>query len=134
MLQVLNVEALSRASVAFVGEEMTRKILALYSIIDKATHDGYQLGLYEAEQGIEARLDAAFDNGWELGHDEGEAEGIAERGPAWDEGYIEGVTDARRWPAIADETVAQIISESAQFALNGEYDAELVTDSGDETD
>src|ERR1700683_3709380 len=75
MLQVVNVDALSRAADAIVGPEVSKLIAGLYQIIDRAMKDGYELGKYEAEQNVEAALDVAFDNGFEFGHVEGLIEG-----------------------------------------------------------
>jgi hypothetical protein len=126
-----------------------------------------ELAEIDAEEKVEKRIDAAFDNGFMMGqaqaeerypdqHDAGVRDATVEANTAWangyleginegyDEGYLAGVQDARARPAIADETVEQIIAKKDQFAFNGEYDfdpsdytpvqydEDLVTDSGDE--
>jgi hypothetical protein len=134
MLQEVNVEALGRAAEALVGPQATAAIFAVYKLIDQAMFDGYTLGRIDAERNVEERLDAAFDNGFEEGFAEGYFTTEESISSKWDEGYLEGVGDARARPAIADETVADIISDLTQNAINGEFDIDNVTDSGDEDD
>jgi hypothetical protein len=77
----------------------------------------------------------SFDNGWQYGEAEGRAEELADM--AWklndanDDGYIAGVRDARANPTLADANVADIVADLDQEAINGEYDADNVQDSGD---
>lgn len=129
MLQAVNVVALHRASVAIVGPEVTNLMAQLYRIIDQAMKDGYDLAKFDAEMNVEERLDDAFDNGFECGVEHAE-EAICSK--SWDQGYLEGVSDAQRRPEIAEETVTDIVNTMMAEAYGDEYDASLVTDSGDE--
>lgn len=113
MVQEVNVLALRRSLEAVVGDNQTRVIEGVYQLIDRAMKDGYDLGRADDEQGREFKLDASFDNGF-------------------DEGYLAGVGDARARPEMADQTVEEILAEKAQYAINGQFDLDLVRDSGDE--
>jgi hypothetical protein len=113
MVQEVNVLALRRSLEAVVGPDQTRVIEGVYQLIDRAMKDGYDLGRSDAEQDQDNKLDAAFDNGF-------------------DEGYLAGVGDARVRPEMADQTVREILFDQDQFAINGQFDLDLVRDSGDE--
>jgi hypothetical protein len=119
----INESALIAAATAVVGTEATNAIFSLYLVIDKAQLDAYELGKLDGSADAEAAADEAWDNGY----DTGEADGLAES----DGAYIQGVSDARRRPAVADQIVADIVAEQDQHAFNGEYDADNVQDSGD---
>jgi hypothetical protein len=103
-----NETALMQAAEAIVGPEAAIAIIKLYQLIDKAMHDGYTLGLSDGEQDLQHATAEAFDNGLETG---------------WDDGYMSGVDDARRNPTKADNTIVEIISDAASYALNGEMEA-----------
>lgn len=96
MIQNVNTIALATAALSVVGPEKAMEIGRLYRLIDEAMHTGFALG----QMASEATLDAAYDNG-----------------------YVDGVRDARARPDKADQTVADIIADAAQDALNGEVDA-----------
>ena len=125
MLQTVNVTALEKAAVAIVGTQAFAVITSLYQMLDQAIKDGYELGRIDAEQNVEERLDAAFDNGFEQGS-EFLADAEANEQQAYDEGYLEGVSDARARPDVADDTVAAIISDLTQEAINGEVVIEVI--------
>lgn len=110
----INGKALNDVLTMVLGTPMTEALAKMYQLVDQATKDGYALGLEDGQADKDGATEAAFDTGY-------------------DEGYCHGVTDARTRPSAADETIQDIIADAAQFALNGEYDASLVTDSGDET-
>jgi hypothetical protein len=113
MVQEVNVLALRRSLEAVVGPDQTRVIEGVYQLIDRAMKDGYDLGFEDGQVDKDNQLDAAFDNGF-------------------DEGYLEGVADARVRPATADKNVREILFEQDQYAINGQFDLDLVRDSGDE--
>lgn len=138
-LKVVNVAALQTAAEALVGPQVTNGIMQLYQFIDRAMKDGYELGMLDAEKNIEDRISAAFDNGFEHGYADAQdnsEEVVCAR--SWDEGYLEGVGDARARPVIADSTVVDIINTMTAEALNGEcviegaYTGRFVRGSGDE--
>jgi hypothetical protein len=126
--QTLNSKALNDALVLMFGQQVTAIVGKLYYTIDRAMKDGYELGVLDGVKAVEETADKAFDEGFDQGYDQGEADGLYEA----DESYIQGVADARARPQLADDNVAQIISLLAKNAINGEYDADLVQDSGDE--
>lgn len=132
-LETVNTRALVKASEALVGPQVTGGILRLYQIIDQSMRDGYDLGKLDAEKNVEERIDRAFDNGFSNGYENGQAHGDPEReGRSYDEGYLDGVGDARARPALADTNVTEIINLLSSEAINGEFDIANVTDSGDE--
>jgi hypothetical protein len=139
-LETVNTRALVQASEALVGPQVTGGILKLYQLIDRAMKEGYDLGKLDAEQNVEQRIDAAFDNGFEQGQ---ASQGSSEWGVGYDQGYLDGVGDARGRPAQADTNVIEIINLLSAEAINGEFfddggpynesfDITNVTDSGDE--
>lgn len=130
--QTVNGKALNDALNLMFGPDVTGIIGKLYVALDSAMQQGYELGNIDGQQKADKAIDAAFDHGWDLGYDEGEADGLAEAEKADDAGYIRGVADARARPTVADENVVEIISDMARNAINGEFDIELVRDSGDE--
>lgn len=151
IIQQVNTLALVRAAETVVGTQATQVIEQLYDIIDRAMNDGYDIGKYEAEQNVEERLDNAFDCGYKVGygdllesrdHDEKDAydagvcdgylAGSEPEGRAYDEGYLDGVADVRTRPSVADSNVVDIINLMSAEAINGEFDINLVRDSGDE--
>lgn len=127
-LENVNTLALVRASEAIVGPQVTAGIGQLYRIIDQAMKDGYELGTIDAQQGVEERLDAAFDAGFDSGHAFGYSDGYLEasgpEGRAYDEGYLDGVQDARARPAVADDNVQDIINLIMSEAFSQEFDGE----------
>lgn len=114
LYQTINSKALDDVLNTVFGSQMAAALGKMYVLVDRSMRDGYALGKLDGEANTEGRTDAAFDTGY-------------------DEGYLNGVADARVRPSLADSTVVEIISDAAQYALNGEYDASFVTDSGDET-
>lgn len=134
----LNVPALQSALNLLLGPQGTEVVAKMYfafnGAMENAAQEGFRKGFQaaeavakeDAEQNIEERIDAAFDNGFMQGSAQAEEDA--------DDAYIRGVADARARPAEADDNVQDIISERGAYAINGEYDASLVTDSGDETD
>lgn len=109
-ISTVNETLLIRAATAIVGSQATNAILALYLMLDGTSKEGYELGKSIAEDGVEAAINEAWDHGFEVG----EADA--------DDAYVQGVSDARRNPSLADELVAEIVSEQAQNAINGEFD------------
>lgn len=124
----INEQAMIDAATAIVGAEATNAIIRLYQMLDKAMYDGFELGQLEAQKENEVLLDEA----WDHGYDTGEADGLADAQQQAEDAYVDGVADARARPELADAVIEQIIAGQAKHAINGEYDASLVTDSGDE--
>jgi hypothetical protein len=153
ILQEVNTIALATAAELVVGPEAAQRIAAVYTYIDRVMKGAYDLGKYEAEQRVEQRMDAAFDEGFINGQQQAEKNSET----SWDHGYLDGVGDARARPGLADQTVADIVADLDQHALNSvdvedgegkhnaspegadwdfdpsEYMADYVQDSGDET-
>ena len=100
--RVMNDEAL-RTAIRALAPTQAQAIEELYVLLDDAQRKGYEAG----------RADEA-----------GVSE--AERDYAWDQGYLQGVGDARANPGKADNIVQDIIFDQAEFAEDGK------TYSGDE--
>jgi hypothetical protein len=126
----INEDALFDAATFLVGAQATDAIIKLYQLLDKATVAGYELGKLDGERNMHEATNASFDNGYEYGHFDGLTEAMTDINTkldtANDDGYVQGVSDARARPSVADENVAEIISEMTQHALNGEYEVILV--------
>lgn len=131
----VNNEALSRALVAVAGETMTKTIVDAYKEIDSAMVFGYERGVAEAkvakdaayEEGRRQSNEDAWEAGYAKGFDDGEdVAGLseAEEENVYNDGYVDGVSDARMWPSFADQRVAELCG-SDEF-----YEG----DSGDEND
>lgn len=127
IIEQVNVAALATVAEFIAGPEAAAKITALYRLIDEAQYNAYQQGVIAGQESREDDVEAAFDEGWDNGYDAGKDDGL----DAADSAYIQGVADARARPAVADENVAASVAKLSQNALNGEYDAEMVQDSGD---
>lgn len=114
--QEVNVEAMYRATELLFGPQASMIIAKLADVIDKAMVDGYEQGLTDGQENLEAACDASFDNGYDLGAefvaDCAAAEGTYSEG--YDDGYLDGVRDVRLNPALADETVQDIINVRAE--------------------
>jgi hypothetical protein len=126
--QEVNVEAMYRATTLLFGDQASMILAKLADVIDKAMVDGYELGLQEGRAGLEAACDASFDAGWQFGEAEGALEAAAgdeeEQAEAYDDGYLQGVQDARANPTLADETVQEIISLRAEEHFEAVIDIE----------
>lgn len=129
LTQTVNTRALDVTLDALFGPNASQLAGKVYTTVEQAMREGYQLGKLEAEERVEERIDAAFDNGFVQGKDHAEQDQSEQ---AWDDGYVAGVDDARRRPSVADCNVQYIINYAAANAFNGEYDASNVSDSGDE--
>jgi hypothetical protein len=82
----------------------------LADTIDQAQQAAYELGVLKGQENLEAACDASFDNGWEAaGLVEAETKGTQ----AWEDGYLDGVQDARANPTLADVMVQDIINDRA---------------------
>jgi hypothetical protein len=125
--QSINTDALSRVLTAIHGEEATAAIGAVYKITADAMQAAFNMGRtvgteeaqamaqLDAEARIEERLDNTFDNGFA----EGKAQ--AEDGD-YNEGYMDGVRDARATPSLADNNVQSIINEGAAEYFDNQLD------------
>lgn len=100
--RVVNDEALRTAIRAFAPQQ-AEGIEFLYVLLDDSMRKGYEQG----------RADEAGQN-------------EVERDNAWDQGYLQGVGDARANPGKADNIVQDIIFDQAELANDGK------TYSGDE--
>jgi len=154
-----NAEALSRAQIAIVGEDTTRLIMEAYKLIDSAMVFGYQKSQEDeaegrkklaeeyiaAQQAYEARdTSQAFRHGYDEGFEQaGGGEDIpAAQQESYDDGYVDGVSDARAFPRFADDQVALLCAGDEFYdredyiyeedVLDHEYMYE--GDSGDEND
>ena len=89
-----------------------------FDLIEAAMRHGYELGLQKGLENLEAACDASFDSGFEHGAHEGAGGFEGERNPSeaasYDDGYLQGVQDARAWPAGADYIVQDILAVRAE--------------------
>jgi hypothetical protein len=118
MLQEVNLIALDKALTLLFGDEHSALVAKLYTAFDTAMKNGFELGLQQGQENLEAACDAAFDSGYEYGEAEGLLRGAAdpndEVSTAYDDGYLHGVGDARACPALADEVVQDILQIRAE--------------------
>jgi hypothetical protein len=142
----VNNEAMSRALLAVVGETNSQAVVQAYQAIDSAMVFGYQKGLAEGDamrkaaaeeyvaaiaraeytagetlaDSVEAELDETFKNGYDEGYDEGYDASINDLAQAtYDDGYIDGVQDARVWPRYADEQLERLCEGDAWSGSRG---------------
>jgi hypothetical protein len=118
----VNNEALSRALVAVTSAETAELILKAYKAIEEAMTFGYQAGI---SAGDEQRKMAAAEYvaSLELADEELQQ--------AFDDGYVDGVSDARSNPEEADAYIECLCQQDdAWDALDEAYEAQH--DSGDE--
>jgi hypothetical protein len=97
--RTMNVEALRSAIRAFAPQQ-AEGIEYLYVLLDDSMKKGYEAGAFDAKERSEAEAEVDRDN-------------------AWDDGYCQGVNDARVNPGKADNIVQEIIFDSAEFANDG---------------
>jgi hypothetical protein len=124
----VNSEALSRALVAVVGEQTATAVTQAYQAIDAAMNYGFQQGLAKGE---EQRKQAAEEYVAALGRAENEGFNAGADGKqdaeqvAFDDGYIEGATDARTRPEEADDYIAYLCSLDLPEVDNYDDQADL---------
>jgi hypothetical protein len=138
----VNNEAHSRALVAVVGEETAALVLKAYQAIDSAMVFGYERSQAEeaekrkvlAEEYVAALQRSedrdtkdAFNNGYNAGFVDGSEDLSNQERAAYDDGYVDGVSDARVFPAYADERVAELCSEDG-FEDGQTYDEAMGSD------
>jgi hypothetical protein len=120
--QEVNVDAMYRATTLLFGDQAALILAKLADTIDRAQQDAFAAGLAEGQENLHVAADAAFDAGYAEGYAWGSAEGVMQaidEGDAvdsealYDDGYLDGVRDARANPALADETVQDIINDRA---------------------
>jgi hypothetical protein len=109
--QEANVEAVYRASELMFGKDASMILAKLADVIDQAMKDGYEQGLMDGLENVEASMDDAFDNGFEKGAD------VSGNTDKWDDGYLAGVDDARSRPGVADSLVQDILNDRADEAF-----------------
>lgn len=124
-----NSEALYRALVVVSGEEGAQLSLKVYQALDKAMAFAYGEGFNDASADKEAEMSRVCTNGYDTGVMDASAD-HAELNEdqlqfEFDEGYLEGVHDARVDPAEADRYVALLVAQD-------DFDESNVSDSGDE--
>jgi hypothetical protein len=105
----MNLEAMEVAVVACMGLNGLQFMRHPYETLDN--HEAYvTLKLREDfERDARVLADIAEQQGYNDGFDDGEELGLEE----WEEGYLDGVRDARRNPFLADTTVQHILSQRA---------------------
>jgi hypothetical protein len=125
LFQEMNIDALKRTLDLMLGPQGSEVVAIAYQGVAAAMQAAYNEGYLTGEEngidlatgwareGAEEALEAASHEGFDQGHDHG-----------YDEGYVNGVADARARPAIADETVQDIINDAAENAINGEVEVE----------
>jgi hypothetical protein len=118
--QEVNVDAMFRATALMFGDQAAMILAKLADTIDQAQQAAYELGVLKGQENLEAACDASFDNGFENGAAEAGTNDITE---AYDDGYMEGVRDARANPGLADTIVQDIINDRADefFEALDEY-------------
>lgn len=98
----VNAEALKRAMEAVSGPEVATLTLNAYKAIDAAMHFGFQAGLLDARaEATRARFDA---------EDAAAREEAVKLQESYDNGYCDGVQDARVDPKEADEYLEYLCS------------------------
>jgi hypothetical protein len=98
----VNNEALARAMNATVGEENTVLIAKAYAAIDQAMAYGYAQGTKDAQDAAALKAADDYEEAFESGRLSTESFGTQAGQEAFDDGYIEGVHDARVRPESAD--------------------------------
>lgn len=94
--RTMNVEALRSAIRAFAPVQADG-IEYLYVLLDDSMRKGYEAGAYDAAQLVEV-----------------------ERDNAWDQGYLDGVEEARRDPSGADCIIQDILAGQGYTAADDE--------------
>ena len=151
----VNNEALSRALLAVVGETSTAAVCQAYQAIDAAMVFGYARSQEEEAEKREAQAKeyvaalqrsedrdtkASFDAGFKAGYqaaeegyrDETDTANEANLQDAFDDGYLDGVHDARVNPEQADDYVAFLVDELYDYDFEAEMAEAYQGDSGDE--
>jgi hypothetical protein len=132
----VNNEALSRVLVALGGEEHAQAVVKAYKVVDEAMAFGYARSQEEEAEkrkvmteeyvaALQRSEDRDTKEAWEAGYSAGYEEGCRNETATYGDGYIDGVSDARTWPAEADRRVAELCSDEAyddQRDLDREYD------------
>jgi hypothetical protein len=108
--QEVNVDAMFRATALMFGDQAAMILAKLADTIDQAQQAAYELGLQKGQENLEAACDASFDNGWDAA---GLAEAETMGTQAWEDGYLDGVQDARANPTLTDVMVQDIINDRA---------------------
>lgn len=102
--RLINVDALATA-IQVLAPQQANSIEHLYVLLDDAQKKGYAAGAYDAAERAAGENEIDRDN-------------------AWDDGYLQGVGDARARPSKADNIVQDILADMTAYALNGEFEAE----------
>ncbi len=149
LIIAVNNEALSRALVAVAGEALAKTIVDTYKAIDAAMVFGYERSQEEAEKHKELaakeyvaslqRADRdtkeAFDEGYTPGFIDGKEHAglsVVEEENVYNDGYVDGVSDARLWPSYADQRVRELCGEDHYYAFSdGKYFAGSSVDEND---
>jgi hypothetical protein len=144
-----NGEALQRAIKALLGQEVLQQVNSVYVAIDEAMNFAWNEAVKVTEAAHkEATEDTASENEaqmafvFDLGKDQGVRETLERitesEQEAFDDGYVDGVQDARSQPDVADDYIEYLIELDEAEAFEAEYpavfDAANVVDSGDEDD
>jgi hypothetical protein len=117
--QEVNVDAMHRATALLFGDQAAMILAKLADTIDQAQQAAYELGVLKGQENLEAACDASFDNGWEAS---GIAAAEAHSTQAWEDGYLDGVQDARANPTLADVMVQDIINDRADEFYEAQAD------------
>lgn len=141
----VNNEALARALIAVAGEEQTKLIVTAYGLIDQAMVFGYEKSQAEeadkrkkmAEDYVAAlERSRGFDEApvFKAGYDAGFSDADidvgeqhrADQQESYDDGYVDGVADARAFPDFADDQVSLLCAadEATETDEGSEYDFE----------
>lgn len=118
-MQFQYADKLTRAADVLISEALEASVpAALRKFIQDTFRAGYELGLAEGQENLEAACDASFDSGWQNAEEQCKAEalvdGLDAHADGYDDGYLHGVQDARANPKLADETVQDIINVRAE--------------------
>jgi hypothetical protein len=150
LITPVNNEALVRAVTAVVGVDAMKLIKTAYEAIDAAMAFGYAKGVEDGKVAAEEANSYAvgFKDGYEDGFNASEDLNVDVETKAfqrgwkaadgdYDDGYCDGVADARSHPEYADATIAALCDEDAYddaFFDPSEYTEYYEGDSGDEND
>lgn len=132
LFQTMNSDALHRAALLMLGTEGADALAKSYQAFAHAMQAAYNEGRLDGVQSendrAEGLIDEAFDEGFEQGSkftqlelqasfEVAEADAVQSIDESFDDGYLEGVADARRIPVFADDRVQAILNDRADEAF-----------------
>lgn len=120
-IQPINLTALIATVTAIYGDTAWEALFKAYTAMDKMCFHGF----CAAQQSVKGQMDALQARNAELS--------VANNGD-YDDGYMDGVDDARQFPAVADATVRDMLTDEDMIDGVALFDGrEAQSDSCDET-